>query len=257
MPRLLFQFTYLINTTQFWVCDAEGNFNLLTSLTILQKKGWTLAGNAEYIKLQKGGNSLLFNIVVSPPKGALYVGEFCRKGSDEVMGRAADKAPTCSINMVRAFLGLNNENDMRQIVSHLGWTITRRSLGMCESCANAKTWQKTVPKISTGEKATVINGRWFQGNSTLKVHKGQKGTIKIWNLTVDELTGLPWTGIYNKKNEFTESMCQCIQAQKSRGYHTLIMRQGNAEENKILERRLHSADWKPQVKMEYTAADTP
>jgi hypothetical protein len=35
------------------------------------------------------------------------------------------------------------------------------------------------------------------------------------------------------------------------------MRQDNAGENKKLEKRLQSADWKLQVKMEYTAADTP
>jgi hypothetical protein len=89
------------------------------------------------------------------------------------------------------------------------------------------------------------------------VYKGQKDTTKFWNLTVDELTGLPWIGIYNKKNEYIESMCQQIQAQKARGYPALIMRQDNAGQNKKLERRLQSVDWKLQVKMEYTAADTP
>ena len=86
-----------------------------------------------------------------------------------------------------------------------------------------------MPIVSTGEKATVINGRWrFYDNSTLKVHKGDTGTSKIWDLTVDELTGLPFTGIYNKKNEFIENMCQCIQAQKTKGYlAVLIMRQDN------------------------------
>jgi hypothetical protein len=78
----------------------------------------------------------------------------------------------------------------------------------------------------------VINGRWFHDNSTIKVHKGEKGTTKIWDLTVDELTGLPWTEIYNNKNDFIENMCQCIQAQKARGYHILIMRQDYAGENK-------------------------
>ncbi len=98
-----------------------------------------------------------------------------------------------------------------------------------------------MPKVSTGEKATVINGRWrFYDNSTLKVHKGDTGTSKIWDLTVDELTGLPFTGIYNKKNEFIENMCQCIQAQKARGYPILIMRQDNAGENKKLEQNLQS-----------------
>jgi hypothetical protein len=56
----------------------EGNFDLF-SVTRLQKKGWILTGNADYIKLQKGKKSLLFNIVINTPKEALYVGKFSRK----------------------------------------------------------------------------------------------------------------------------------------------------------------------------------
>jgi hypothetical protein len=118
------------------------------------------------------------------------------------MGEATNKAPIYSINEAHELLGHNNENDTRQIASCLGWTITRASLGKCESCANVKARQKNVPKVSTGEKAIVINGRWFHDNSTLKVHKGETGTTKIWDLTVDELTGLSFTGIYNKKSKY-------------------------------------------------------
>ena len=77
------------------------------------------------------------------------------------MGGAIDKAHTYNINKAHALLRHDNENDTKQIASHLGWTITRGSLGACESCANAKGRQKNVPKISTGEKAIMINGRWF------------------------------------------------------------------------------------------------
>jgi hypothetical protein len=89
------------------------------------------------------------------------------------------------------------------------------------------------------------------------VHKGEKGSSKIWDVTVDELTGIPFTGIYNNKNEFVEGMCQRIQAQTARDYPVLIMRQDNAGENKKLEKRLQSAEWKLLVNMEYTAANTP
>jgi hypothetical protein len=41
------------------------------------------------------------------------------------------------------------------------------------------------------------------------------------------------------------------------GYTVLFIRQDNAGGNKKLEKRLQSADWKLQVKMEYTAANTP
>ncbi len=44
----------------------EGNFNLF-SVTRLQKKECTLTGNPDYIKLQKGGTSLLFNILINTP----------------------------------------------------------------------------------------------------------------------------------------------------------------------------------------------
>jgi hypothetical protein len=52
-------------------------------------------------------------------------------------------------------------------------------------------------------------------------------------------------------------MYQCIQAQTARGYPVLFIRQDNAGENKKLEKRLHSADWKLTMKMEYKAANTP
>ena len=56
----------------------EGNFNLF-SVTRLQKMGWMLTGNADYIKLAKGKKSLLFNIVINTPKGALYVRKIQQK----------------------------------------------------------------------------------------------------------------------------------------------------------------------------------
>ncbi len=74
----------------------EGNFNLF-SVSRLQKKRWTLTGNADYIKLQKGEKSLLFNIVINTPKGALYVGKFSRKGGDGVVGGATSKSTTYNI----------------------------------------------------------------------------------------------------------------------------------------------------------------
>ncbi len=105
----------------------EGNFNLF-SVIRLQKKGWTLAENADYIKLQKGEKSLLVNIVINAPKGALYVDQFSRKGGDEVVGGATRKVSTYNIKKAHELLGHNNENDTRQMASHLGWTIARGPL---------------------------------------------------------------------------------------------------------------------------------
>ncbi len=105
----------------------EGNFNLF-NVTRLQKKGWILTGNTDYIKLQKGGKSLLFNKVINTSKGALCVGKFSRKGGDEVVGGATSNASTYNIEKAYELLGHNNENETRQMASHPGWTITRESL---------------------------------------------------------------------------------------------------------------------------------
>jgi hypothetical protein len=104
----------------------------------LQKKGWALTGNADCIKLQKGKKSLLFSIIINTPKGPLYMGKFSRKGGDEVVGGATSKAPNYNIKKAHDVLGHNNENDTRQMASHLDWTISRGPPGVCESCANAK-----------------------------------------------------------------------------------------------------------------------
>jgi hypothetical protein len=85
---------------------------------------------------------LLFKIVINTPKGALYVSKFSRKGGDEVVGGATSKAPNFNNKKAHELLGHNNGNDTRQTASHLGWTITRGPLGVCESCANAKARQK-------------------------------------------------------------------------------------------------------------------
>ncbi len=88
--------------------------------------------------------------MINTPKGALYVGNVRRKWGDKMMGGATNNAPTYNIKKAHELLGHNNENDTRQMASHLGWTITRGPQRVCESCANAKARQKNVPKISTG-----------------------------------------------------------------------------------------------------------
>ncbi len=53
------------------------------------------------------------------------MGKFSRKEGDEVVGGATSKAPYYNIEKAHELLGHNNENDTRQMASHLGWTITR------------------------------------------------------------------------------------------------------------------------------------
>jgi hypothetical protein len=54
------------------------------------------------------------------------------------MRGAVNKAHTYNINKAHVLPGQTNENDTKQIASHLAWTITKGSQGVSESCANAK-----------------------------------------------------------------------------------------------------------------------
>jgi hypothetical protein len=57
----------------------EGNFNLF-SLTRLQKKGWTLSGNTDYIKIKRGGTNCCSTLLSTHPR------ELCMKENSAEKG---------------------------------------------------------------------------------------------------------------------------------------------------------------------------
>ena len=54
-----------------------------------------------------------------------------------------------------------------------------------------------------------------------------------------------------------EPMCERLQGQKEKGRAVKIIRQDNAGDNKKLQKRCSSADWKLDTDFEYTAKETP
>jgi hypothetical protein len=154
-------------------------------------------------------------------------------------------------------LGHCGEQTTRTTGNYLGFDIARGKLEPCESCALAKTQQKSVPKVGTGSKATGPNERWYTDGSTLKPPEGIAGTRTCWNIVVDEFTNLGISAFYNTKDAMIEPMCVRIQQQKTRGRPLKRLRMDNAGENQALERRMKSSDWKLDVEIEYTARATP
>lgn len=76
-------------------------------------------------------------------------------------------------------------------------------------------------------------------------------------MTVDEWTSLKFCEFYKTKNEYIELYCERLSKWKERGMPVLIIRQDNAGENKALQARTQSADWKLVIQFEYTAPGTP
>ena len=163
------------------------------------------------------------------------------------------------INVKRAhqILGHCNENAMWKTAEYFGWKMLRGSLEPCKDCALAKAKQKNVPKEGTGEKAQEPNGRWFTDQSQLKPPDGLPGTKTTWSVTVDERTKVEVSTFYTAKNKFIEPFCKRVQQKKARGKPVKIIRMDNAGENRPLQERMRSAQWKLDCKFEYTACNTP
>ena len=74
----------------------------------------------------------------------------------------------------------------------------------------------------------------------------------------DRATGRKISDFYSKKNKMIEPTCEKIQVWKDEGKPVKRIRCDNAGENKKLEERLRSVDWKlGDIQFEYTASYTP
>ena len=115
-------------------------------------------------------------------------------------------------------------------------------------------------KSSSGGKANAPNERLFHNLAIVKAPKDSehKVTKPVWQILVDERTGMKFTGFYDKKSSIVEPTCQRLAyLETMAGRPVQYLRQDNAGENKKLAARLKSSDWKRETVMEYTANATP
>ena len=72
-------------------------------------------------------------------------------------------------------------------------------------------------------------------------------------MMVDEIKGMKWSNFYETKDGMVEPTCEKFHEWKQAGKPVKYVRCDNGGENKALENRLRSADWKLAVKFEWTA----
>lgn len=124
-------------------------------------------------------------------------------------------------------------------------------------------WQKlnrkNLPKHDKSErKAKKEKGRVFVDISSVRRNEDSKPTTKPhWCLAVREETGMKSSSFFAAKDHMVEPMCEKIDKWNKLGMTVTHLQMDNAGENKSLEKRLASADWKIQLEVEYTAARTP
>jgi hypothetical protein len=74
---------------------------------------------------------------------------------------------------------------------------------------------------------------------------------------VDERTQLKFSDFFDTKNGMVEETCEQLHRWKQSGREAKLIRLDNAGENKLLQQRSQSADWKLNFGYEFTARDTP
>jgi hypothetical protein len=74
---------------------------------------------------------------------------------------------------------------------------------------------------------------------------------------VEERTQLKFSDFYPTKNGMIEPTCEQFYKWKQSGKQVKYVRLDNAGENKKLQKRCESSDWKLGIKFEYTAHATP
>jgi hypothetical protein len=268
------------------VCDKNGNvlndakitdvthlpevkYNLF-SITKLQNEGWILSGNSDAIWLTKGDVEIKFDIKIPTPKGVLYVMYHQRDTEIAVPTVTAHNQDTptvaavtptlkrMSVKKAHDMLGHINEKAVRKTAIALGWELTRGTLGVCEPRTEAKAKQKHLPRHPDAPPSTKDENCIYLDIATIKkTKKGPKVYKGNRRIMVEERTQLKFSDFFDTKNGMVEETCEQLHCWKESGRRAKIIRLDNAGENKLLQQRSQSADWKLNVNFEFTARDTP
>ena len=236
-----------------------GNYNMY-SITRMMKTGWKMTGDAESIQLSKDGVIIKFDIVIPTAKGCIFCMYFsCDAHDGEIQGGSTEMGNAMIIEKAHRLLNHMSEDETRKAAKLRGWKLTPGPLVACVPCTKAKAKQKNVCKESDTEKATESNGRIYLDISTIRAPK--KSNFKVakgnWLIMVDERSGMKISRFFATKDEMVEPVCEQFQLWKGAGIPVKILRMDNAGENKKLQQRLESSDWKLNVAVEYTARATP
>jgi hypothetical protein len=252
-------------------CTSSATFNLL-SIPVRLKKGWKLNGTEKMMMLTKGRNIIKFDIIVPTAKGMLFFLCIRRQANGEV-GAVTTNNRVIKVSLVKLHVLCvhGGEERDRAIAKHLNIQVTRGKLKPCSACAMAKAKIKALTKGNANQLQEQEKGRKPMSKEkivrscidllAIKVPKELRAIVRSnprpnWRLIVsDERTGMPFSSFHSLKNGMVEPLCKLLNKWKNAGKGINRLSCNNAGENKLLERRLASSEWKMnKIIMEYTAA---
>jgi hypothetical protein len=222
----------------------------------MMKAGWKLNGDANSIYITKDEARIDFDIKIPTPKGVLFA--MYLKRDSEIAGAGADVKVKMSVTQAHDKLGHCGEDMTRKSAKLLGWELLPGNMKPCEACAAGKAKQKNVPKASEHVASELCNERIFLDIASIRQSENeQKVTKPNWRIMVDEYTQLKVSDFFETKSGMVEPTCEQLYKWKESGKAVKFIRCDNAGENKLLQSRAQSKDWKLGIEFEFTGRDTP
>jgi hypothetical protein len=253
--------------------SENAKFNLF-SINSLLANGWILHGDNKGLILRKGDVMITFDIIVPTRKGKLFCTRIKRReaanevslltsNDDDIRNTQESDSDdeewiqTMNITKLHAILGHAGEQICRDTAKQLNIKLSKGSLRPCAACLSAKAKKESL-NVHQHKRSEKNNERIYLDLSRI-VKAGDRTIYKPnWRLIVDEYTGMKFTDFFTNKNKMIEPTCELLHKWKEEGNPVRYIRCDNAGENKGLEARLNSLDWKMgNIRFEYTARDTP
>ena len=235
-------------------------FTLLATNKYMEK-GFVMNGNKEVgIRLTKGNVSVTFDIPIRTNEGVLWCLHMKRLAPDGLDQVAEVSCFVTNIVKAHGLLGHSNEAYTRKTAEHLGWKVTRGTLGNCESCAIGKARQKNLGKGESNPPNEIGEMYYIDGMS-LKKTKKTVGPFPSQNCMVmmtEYHTGHGFVNWFESKDGFINDFCKNISILQSKHKYVIKRLRGDgAGENNSFLQEMNSARWKFNVTPEWTPRDTP
>jgi hypothetical protein len=144
------------------------------------------------------------------------------------------KSKTMTVETAHNRLGHMSDEATRNTARHLGWSLQRRYMPPCESCAIGKARQANVCKHSKAEPAMLYKSRAYLDCCTLKDRESNTTLRKTWRILVIYPSQYKISDMFPSKSTMVEptviKLNKLHQINKCPSY----LRMDNAGENLLL-----------------------
>ena len=227
----------------------------------MQLQGWVLGGDKDNLWITKGRRTIHFNIKIERPESCVFAMYVTRGKDSEVVNMATEgnnNKTAMTFQQIHDRLGHMSDATTRETAKRLGLRIKKTQTFPCAACAAGKAKQKNIKQAET-TKQKIGQRRAYLDIATIRKRQGMPIPSKPnWRIiVVDQRIQIKFSKFFKTKDAMVEPTCEQLHKWQQSNIGITHLRLDNAGENKLLQTRCASKDWKMNCEFEFTARDTP